>query len=136
MKCKFITFIFNIRQEYELYNEVKYLYSEGNFEDNSIKNDKRTDFTLQCNVNFFKKSKHQQMSKLIQLIYYLPFELNSKYSGFNLQVNDYISISYFQKEKSFISLTRDSSFKLDTGKKLTAMIFLFPQELEVIKHNK
>jgi len=69
--------------------------------------------------------------KLLQLIYYIPFELNSKYSGFNLQVNDYINISYFQKDKSFISLTRDSSFKLDTGKKLTAMVFLFPPELEI-----
>jgi hypothetical protein len=109
---------------------------EGNFEDASLKfKDIRSDFILKFNTSFFKESKHIQINNLANLINYLPYELNSKHSNFALQTNDYIQACYFRENSSQINKCIDSSFEQDTGKKLTVMIALFPNEVEVIDYN-
>jgi len=120
--------------EYKLYDEFKYLYSEGYFEDISQKVQTRNDFIYKYNLNFFKKSKHQQISEFSNWIYYLPFELNSKLPNLSLQTNDYVIISYFRENYSQINSNIDSSFINDTGKKITVIMPIFPRDLEVIAH--
>jgi hypothetical protein len=106
---------------------------EGHFEDASIKfKDVRSDFMLNFNNNYFKDSRHKQINNLANLMKYLPYELNQKYSNLALQTNDYIQASFFRENYSQIVKCIDSSFEIDTGKKLTVMMVLFPDELEVI----
>jgi hypothetical protein len=105
---------------------------EGNFEDASIKfKDIRSDFLLKYNTGYFKESRFQEIYKLATLTHYLPYELNQKYSNLALQTNDYIQASYFRENHSEIKRCIDSSFDHDTGKKITVIIALFPNELEV-----
>ena len=52
-----------------------------------------------------------------------------KYPIFQLQINDYIQCSYFRENFSYIGKCYDSSFDHDTGKKLTYLIVLFPNEV-------
>jgi hypothetical protein len=119
-------------KEYEIFNMFKYLYLEGIFEDTSIKNkDLRKDFILNFHKDYFKESKHTEIYNLAQLITHLPYELNLKYSNLALQTNDYIQASYFRENHSYIKQVIDSSFKTDTGRKITVMIVLFPNEVEV-----
>jgi len=118
--------------EYKLFDEFKYLYSEGYFEDNSFKDSGRTDFIYKYNINFFKNSKHKQISEFSNLIYYLPFELNRKFPNLSLQTNDYIMVSYFREKFSKINVNIDSSFTNDTGKKITIIMPIFPRDLEVL----
>jgi hypothetical protein len=114
----------------------KYLYLEGFFEDTSVKNkDIRRDFILNFHKDYFKESKHKELHNLAQLITYLPYELNLKYSNLALQTNDYIQASYFREYHSYIKQVVDSSFKTDTGRKITVMIILFPNEVEVNNSN-
>ena len=119
---------------YEIYNQFKYIYIEGLFEDESIKDNlNRSDYVLNFNINYFEKSKHKIISSLTQAIYAMPFELNMKYPIFQLQINDYIQCSYFRENFSFIGKCYDSSFNNDTGKKFTYVVVLFPDEIELSK---
>ena len=119
---------------YEIYNQIKYLYMEGIFEDNSAKEGThRTDFLLNFNINYFEKSKHKIITTLTHSIYALPFELNMKYPNFQLQTNDYIQLVYFRENFSFIGKSFDCSLKFDTGKKLIYFVVLFPDEVELSK---
>jgi hypothetical protein len=105
---------------------------EGNFEDASIKyKDIRSDFMLKYNTSYFKDSKFKEIYNIANLIHFLPYELNNKYSNLALQTNDYIQASYFRENQSAIKRCIDSSFEHDTGKKITVMIAFFPNELEV-----
>ncbi len=65
----------------------------------------------------------------------MPYELNMKYSNFALQTNDYLQVSYFRENYSFIKQSIDSSFINDTGRKITYMLILFPFDVEVIVYN-
>ena len=112
-------------------DEFKYLYSEGYFEDISIKIPHRKDLIYKFNLNYFKNSKHKQLSELCNLIYFLPFELNSKHPNLSLQTNDYLIASYFQETSGSIKMNIDSSFDNDTGKKITIIIPIFSRDLEV-----
>jgi hypothetical protein len=93
----------------------------------------RSDFMFKHTYGFFKKSKHTDVNEFSNLIFYLPFELNKNYSNFQLQTNDYIQSSFFRENTSFINETMDSSFSdgKDTGKKLTVVFALFPEDLEI-----
>jgi hypothetical protein len=105
---------------------------EGGFEDASIKfKEIRSDFILKFNSNYFKDSKHKQIHNLANLIRYMPYELNQKYSNLALQTNDYIQASFFRENYSQINKCIDSSFDQDTGKKLSVLVALFPDEVEV-----
>lgn len=120
--------------EYEIYNQFKYLYMEGLFEDESVKdNNHRGDFLFTFHINYFDKSKHKVISELSQIIYALPFELNKRYPLFSLQINEYVQCSYFRENHSYVNMTCDSSFENDTGKKLTYLLVLFPDEVELSK---
>jgi len=119
--------------EYKLFDEFKYLYSEGYFEDISLKVEGRKDLIYKYNVNFFKNTKHKQINDFSNLLYCLPFELNSKLPNLSLQTNDYILISFFRENHSHIKKNIDSSFYNDTGKKVTVIIPIFSRDLEVIK---
>ena len=124
--------ILTFSNEYELYDETRYLYLEGRFitQDNDQGG---SFFTLKYNKEFFKNSKFQNAYNLSKYLYYLPFELNSKNSEFSFQTNDYMQISYFKANNSFKKFSLDSSFdiKYDTGKKLSVVIFLFPKEIKI-----
>lgn len=113
---------------------MKYLYLEGHYEDSAIKTkDVRSDFIFKFAYNFFKDTKHKEINDFARYLYYLPYELNQKYSYFSLQTNDYIQASYFRENYSCVNLSVDSSFATDTGKKITVMFILFPDELEISK---
>lgn len=118
--------------EYRIFDEFKYLYAEGYFEDISLKIPTRSDFLFKFNLNFFDKTKHKQINEICKLIYYLPFELNSKLANLSLQTNDYAMVSFFKENFGSIKMNIDSSLDNDTGKKLTAIIPIFSRELEVI----
>lgn len=100
------------------------------FEDQKLSNT-RSDHIFKYSTAFFKNSKHKEIFSFSQLLYYLPYQLNYLNFSFCLQVNDYIMISYFKDNCSSISAVKDSSFENDTGKKLTAMVVLFPEDLDV-----
>lgn len=117
--------------EYKLFDEFKYLYSEGFYEDISLKVQGRKDFIYKYNINFFKNTKHKQINEFSSLLYCLPFELNSKLPNLSLQTNDYILVSYFRENHSHIMKNMDSSFNDDTGKKVTAIMPIFSRDLEV-----
>jgi hypothetical protein len=127
-------FSFFSSNEYSLYNQYKYLYLEGNFEDTSLKlNGIRSDFMFKYPYGYFKKSKHIDLNEFSNLIYFLPFEFNKHYSNFQLQTNDYIQASFFRENYSCINECMDASLieGKDTGKKLTAVFVLFPEDLEL-----
>lgn len=86
---------------------------------------------LNYHGEYFKKSKFNQINEISWLIRYLPYELNKKFPLFSLQINDYIQASYFRENFSYVGRNFDSSFDKDTGKKLTCMIILFPEDLEI-----
>jgi hypothetical protein len=117
--------------EYELFNQFKYLYLENHFEEN--KTQYRSEYVLKFSCSYFKNSKHTQIAQIAQLLYYIPYELNAKYENFCLQTNEYMTCSYFKNKEGFINMVMDSNMKsnLDTGKKITFMIILFPDELEL-----
>lgn len=120
--------------QYELYSQFRYLYMQGEFEDESIKdNNHRSDFIFNFHINYFEKSKHKLITKLTHCLYALPFELNNNYPMFQCQVNDYVQCSYFRENFSYINTNYDSSFTHDTGKKFTYMVVLFPDEVELNK---
>ena len=125
------------RNEYELFNEFRYIFLENLFENSSLrlgfKEATRTDFMLRFNYNYFKTSKFKSINNFANIVRYLPYELNKHFPNFSLQTNDYLQASYFQEDYSFIDMTVDSSFEegFDTGKKITAMFILFPNELEL-----
>jgi hypothetical protein len=104
---------------------------EGHFEDQYSLKNLRTDFLLNIHFKYLQKSKHKNINDLASKLYYLPYELNNKNPVFSLQTNEYLQISYFRENHSYINLMMDSSFDKDTGKKLTVMIFSFPKSLEV-----
>lgn len=115
-----------------MYQQLKYLYSEGHFEDFNLNNaNVRSDQILKFHTKYFKDTKFIQVNKFANLVYYLPYELNFHNSVFGLQTNDYLQISYFRENYSEINLNFDSSFKFDTGKKITVIFFLFPDDIEV-----
>ena len=119
---------------YEIYSHFKYLYMEGVFEDESSKEGvHRADFILNFHINYFEKSKHKIITELSQSIYALPFELNKNFPNFQLQVNDYVQCAYFRENFSYVDKNYDSSFFHDTGKKLTYIVILFPDEVELSK---
>jgi hypothetical protein len=90
--------------QYELYSQFKYLYMQGEFEDESIKdNNHRSDFIFNFHINFFEKSKHKLITKLTHCLYALPFELNNNYPTFQCQVNDYVQCSYFRENFSYVN---------------------------------
>ena len=61
----------------------------------------------------------------------MPYELNMKNPQFQLQVNDYIQVSFFRENYSEIQKIMESSMDYDTGKKLTYLIVLFPNEVSL-----
>ena len=71
------------------------------------------------------------MTNLTEAIYSLPYELNMKNPEFQLQINDYIQTSFFRPNYSEIKSTMDSSLDYDTGKKLTFLLVLFPNEISL-----
>ena len=115
-------------EPYEMYNQFKYMYDEGLFELKE-KMENRTDFLFNFNINYFKESKFKIVSNLTEAIYSLPYELNMKNPEFQLQINDYIQASFFRPNFSEIKKTIDSSIDYDTGKKLTFLLVLFPNEV-------
>ena len=54
-----------------------------------------------------------------------------KNSEFQLQINDYFQASYFRPNYSEVKNTMDSSMDYDTGKKLTFLLVLFPNEVSL-----
>jgi hypothetical protein len=109
---------------------------EGNFEDSSLKmKDFRSDFIFKHNYQYFKNSKHTTINEFGNLIYYFPFELNKKFPEFQLQTNDYIQASFFRQNHSSLIRITDSSLKegYDSGKKISIIIVLFPENLELNK---
>ena len=114
-------------EPYEMYNQFKYMYDEGLFEEKpNIEN--RTDFIFNFHINYFKESKFKIVTNLTEAIYSLPYELNMKNPEFQLQINDYIQASFFRPNYSEVKSTMDSSMDYDTGKKLTFLLVLFPNE--------
>lgn len=96
----------------------------------------RTDFTFKFHFSYFNKnSKFKQIDMFSNSVKYLPYELNGKFPNFALQTNEYLQASYFVENTSYIDMMSDSSFEegCDTGKKLTAMFFLFPDDLKLNK---
>jgi len=69
--------------EYELYNEFKYLYLEGRFESLSL--DYLNCYSFKFHKDFFKSTKFANIDKLSRQLNYLPYELNMKFS---LQIKD------------------------------------------------
>ena len=117
-------------EPYEMYNQFKYMYDEGLFEQkDNIEN--RTDFLFNFNINYFKESKYKIVTNLTEAIYSLPYELNMKNQEFQLQINDYLQASFFRPNYSEIKKTMDSSIDYDTGKKLTFLLVLFPNEVSL-----
>lgn len=114
-------------EPYNMYNQFKYLYDEGLFEQ-KVNDENRTDFIFNFNAKYFEDSKHKLICSLTEAICSMPYELNMKYSSFQLQINDYIQGSFFRPNFSEIKKTMDSSLSYDTGKKLTFLIVLFPNE--------
>jgi len=116
-------------KEFELYDELRYLYLEGRF--TTIEQDKMNTFVMKYNKAFFKDTKFENIHNLSTYICYLPFELNSKNPNLSLQTNDYMQITYFKKNTSYAKFTMDSHIdsKYDTGKKISLLFFLFPKEL-------
>ena len=105
-------------EPYEMYNQFKYMYDEGLFEEKPNM-ETRTDFIFNFHINYFKESKFKIVTNLTEAIYSLPYELNMKNPEFQLQINDYIQTSFFRPNYSEIKSTMDSSLDYDTGKKLT-----------------
>ena len=117
-------------EPYEMYNQFKYMYDEGLFEEKSnVEN--RTDFIFNFHINYFKESKFKIVTNLTEAIYSLPYELNMKNPEFQLQINDYIQASFFRPNYSEVKTTMDSSMDYDTGKKLTFLLVLFPNEVSL-----
>ena len=117
-------------EPYEMYNQFKYMYDEGLFEEKfNIEN--RTDFLFNFNINYFKESKFKIVTNLTEAIYSLPYELNMKNPEFQLQINDYFQASFFRPNYSEVKKTMDSSMDYDTGKKLTFLLVLFPNEVSL-----
>ena len=114
---------------YEMYNQFKYMYDEGLFEEKI--NSGRSDFVFNFNINYFKESKFKIVNNLTEAIYSMPYELNMKNPNFQLQVNDYIQASFFRPNYSEIQKVMESSMEYDTGKKLTFLIVLFPNEVSL-----
>ena len=117
-------------EPYEMYNQFKYMYDEGLFEE-KINNSNRTDFVFNFHINYFKESKFKIVNNLTEAIYAMPYELNMKNPQFQLQVNDYIQASFFRPNYSEIQKIMESSMDYDTGKKLTYLIVLFPNEVSL-----
>ena len=117
-------------EPYEMYNQFKFLYDEGLFEQ-KFNDDCRTDFMFNFHVNYFKDSKYKLICSLAEAVYSMPYELNMKYQNFQLQVNDYMQASFFRPNYSEIKKIKESSMKYDTGKKLTYLIVLFPNEVSL-----
>ena len=117
-------------EPYGMYNQFKYMYDEGLFEEKpNMEN--RTDFLFNFSINYFKESKFKIVTNLLEAIYSLPYELNMKNPEFQLQINDYFQASYFRPNYSEIKNTMDSSMDYDTGKKLTFLLVLFPNEVSL-----
>ena len=117
-------------EPYEMYNQFKYMYDEGLFEEKTNM-ETRTDFIFNFHINYFKESKFKIVTNLTEAIYSLPYELNMKNPEFQLQINDYIQASFFRPNYSEIKSTMDSSLDYDTGKKLTFLLVLFPNEISL-----
>ena len=117
-------------EPYEMYNQFKYMYDEGLFEEKANM-ETRTDFIFNFHINYFKESKFKIVTNLTEAIYSLPYELNMKNPEFQLQINDYIQTSFFRPNYSEIKSTMDSSLDYDTGKKLTFLLVLFPNEISL-----
>ena len=117
-------------EPYEMYNQFKYMYDEGLFEE-KVNNTRRTDFIFNFHINYFKESKFKIVNNLTEAIYSMPYELNMKNPQFQLQVNDYIQASFFRPNYSEIHKVMESSMEYDTGKKLTYLIVLFPNEVSL-----
>ena len=117
-------------EPYEMYNQFKYMYDEGLFEEKTNM-ETRTDFIFNFHINYFKESKFKIVTNLTEAIYSLPYELNMKNPEFQLQINDYIQTSFFRPNYSEIKSTMDSSLDYDTGKKLTFLLVLFPNEISL-----
>ena len=117
-------------EPYEMYNQFKYMYDEGLFEEKPNM-ETRTDFIFNFHINYFKESKFKIVTNLTEAIYSLPYELNMKNPEFQLQINDYIQASFFRPNYSEIKSTMDSSLDYDTGKKLTFLLVLFPNEISL-----
>ena len=117
-------------EPYEMYNQFKYMYDEGLFEEKPNM-ETRTDFIFNFHINYFKESKFKTVTNLTEAIYSLPYELNMKNPEFQLQINDYIQTSFFRPNYSEIKSTMDSSLDYDTGKKLTFLLVLFPNEISL-----
>ena len=117
-------------EPYEMYNQFKFMYDEGLFEE-KVNNNNRTDFIFNFHINYFKESKFKLVNNLTEAIYSMPYELNMKNPEFQLQVNDYIQASFFRPNYSEIHKVMESSMEYDTGKKLTYFIVLFPNEVSL-----
>ena len=117
-------------EPYEMYNQFKYMYDEGLFEEKPNM-ETRTDFIFNFHINYFKESKFKIVTNLTEAIYSLPYELNMKNPEFQLQINDYIQTSFFRPNYSEIKSTMDSSLDYDTGKKLTFLLVLFSNEISL-----
>ena len=117
-------------EPYEMYNQFKYMYDEGLFEEKPNM-ETRTDFIFNFHINYFKESKFKIVTNLTEAIYSLPYELNMKNPEFQLQINDYIQASFFRPNYSEVKSTMDSSLDYDTGKKLTFLLVLFPNEISL-----
>ena len=117
-------------EPYEMYNQFKYMYDEGLFEEKPNM-ETRTDFIFNFHISYFKESKFKIVTNLTEAIYSLPYELNMKNPEFQLQINDYIQASFFRPNYSEIKSTMDSSLDYDTGKKLTFLLVLFPNEISL-----
>ena len=117
-------------EPYEMYNQFKYMYDEGLFEEKPNM-ETRTDFIFNFHINYFKESKFKIVTNLTEAINSLPYELNMKNPEFQLQINDYIQASFFRPNYSEIKSTMDSSLDYDTGKKLTFLLVLFPNEISL-----
>ena len=117
-------------EPYNMYNQFKYMYDEGLFEE-KVNNENRTDFMFNFHINYFKESKFKIINSLTEAIYSMPYELNMKNPEFQLQVNDYIQASFFRPNYSEIKKSMESSMEYDTGKKLTYLIVLFPNEVSL-----
>ena len=117
-------------EPYEMYNQFKYMYDEGLFEEKTNM-ETRTDFIFNFHINYFKESKFKIVTNLTEAIYSLPYELNMKNPEFQLQINDYIQTSFFRPNYSEIKSTMDSSLDYDTGKKLTFLLVLFSNEISL-----
>ena len=117
-------------EPYEMYNQFKYMYDEGLFEE-KVNNDNRSDFLFNFHINYFKESKYKIVNNLTEAIYSMPYELNMKNPQFQLQVNDYIQASFFRPNYSQVKKIMESSMEYDTGKKLTYLLVLFPNEVSL-----